>query len=213
MAEYLAGEEVDCEWTDDPEKGLALALSGRFDAAVLDVMMPKLDGLELLRRLRRHNALPVLMLSARGEGIDRVGGLELGADDYLPKPCYPRELLARLHAVLRRAQTPDPRAQEETERRVGALTISLARRECLVGERSLDLTASEFSFLDQLSRNPGHVLSKDELSERVLRRAREPYDRSVDTHISNLRQKLGAAGAGCTIETVRSIGYRLKASE
>jgi two-component system OmpR family response regulator len=213
MADYLMGEDVDCEWTDDPHKGLALALSGRFSALVLDVMMPQLDGLELLRRLRRHNTLPVIMLTARGESIDRVGGLELGADDYLPKPCYPRELLARLRTVLRRAQTDDAQARAGAERRLGPLTLSPARRECRLGERTLALTASEFDFLDQLSRRPGEVVSKDELSERVLRRVREPYDRSVDTHISNLRQKLAQAGGGCEIETVRSIGYRLKAPE
>ena len=108
MAEYLAGEDVDCERTADPEAGLQMALSGRFDAAVLDVMMPDLDGMELLRRLRRQSKLPVVMLTARGDSIDRVGGLELGADDYLPKPCYPRELVARLRAVLRRVQMDEP---------------------------------------------------------------------------------------------------------
>jgi DNA-binding response OmpR family regulator len=137
--------------------------------------------------------------------------LELGADDYLPKPCYPRELLARLRTVLRRVQTDGAQMRPAAERRVGGLTLSLARRECLLGGQALNLTASEFGLLDQLSRRPGEVVSKDELSERVLRRVREPYDRSVDTHISNLRQKLALAGGDCEIETVRAIGYRLKA--
>jgi two-component system OmpR family response regulator len=213
MAEYLAGEDFDCERTSDPEAGLAMALSGRFDAAVLDVMMPGLDGMELLRRLRRQSKMPVLMLTARGDSIDRVGGLELGADDYLPKPCYPRELVARLRAVLRRVSSDEPHDVEKTERRFGPLVIAPARRESSIGGKALDLTASEFDLLDQLSRRPGEVVTKDELSERALRRPREPYDRSVDVHISNLRQKLAAAGGGLEIETVRAIGYRLKAPE
>jgi two-component system OmpR family response regulator len=213
MAEYLKGEDFDCERTSDPEEGLAMALSGRFNAAVVDVMMPGLDGLELLRRLRRQSKMPVLMLTARGDSIDRVSGLELGADDYLPKPCYPRELVARLRAVLRRVSTDEPQDVEKSERRIGALTLAPARRESFIGERALDLTASEFDLLDQLSRRPGEVVTKDELSERALRRPREPYDRSVDVHISNLRQKLAAAGGGLEIETVRAIGYRLRPGE
>ena len=211
MAEYLQGEDFDCERTSDPEEGLAMALSGRFNAAVLDVMMPGLDGMELLRRLRRQSKLPVLMLTARGDSIDRVGGLELGADDYLPKPCYPRELVARLRAVLRRVQDAEPQDAERSERQVGPLSLSPARRETSILGVPLDLTASEFDLLELLSRKPGEVVSKDELSERGLRRPREPYDRSVDVHISNLRQKLAAAGGGLEIETVRAIGYRLKA--
>ena len=213
MAEYLAGEDFDCERTSDPEAGLEMALSGRFNAAVLDVMMPGLDGMELLRRLRRQSQMPVLMLTARGDSIDRVGGLELGADDYLPKPCYPRELVARLRAVLRRVQSDTPQDSEKAERRIGPLTIAPARRESFIGTRALDLTASEFDLLDLLSRRPGEVVSKDELSERALRRPREPYDRSVDVHISNLRQKLASGGGGLEIETVRAIGYRLRAPE
>ena len=213
MAEYLQGEDFECERTSDPEAGLAMALSGRFNAAVVDVMMPGLDGLELLRRLRRQSKMPVLMLTARGDSIDRVSGLELGADDYLPKPCYPRELVARLRAVLRRVSSDEPQDVEKAERRFGDLTIAPARRESFIGDRGLDLTASEFDLLDQLSRRPGEVVTKDELSERALRRPREPYDRSVDVHISNLRQKLAAAGGGLEIETVRAIGYRLRAGE
>jgi two-component system OmpR family response regulator len=212
MAEFLTAEHFDCERASDPEQGLSMALSGRFDAAVVDVMMPRLDGLELLRRLRRESLLPVLMLTARGDGIDRVSGLELGADDYLSKPCYPRELVARLGAVLRRTKTSGATNPGHGERQVGQLRITPARRECFCGERALDLTASEFDLLYQLSFRPGEVVSKDELSERALRRTREPYDRSVDVHISNLRQKLAVIGGGVEIETVRAIGYRLKAA-
>lgn len=210
MAEYLESEGFACDRAHDPLDGLERALSGRFAAVVLDVMMPQLDGMELLRRLRRESALPVVMLTAKGDSIDRVVGLELGADDYLPKPVYPRELVARLRAVLRRVQSEPPAAGEKSELAVGPLRIAPAKREAWLGEQPLVLTSTEFELLLQLARQPGDAITKDELSERALRRPREPYDRSVDVHISNLRQKLGTAGGGVEIETVRAIGYRLR---
>lgn len=210
MAEYLTSEGMDCERTGDPFEGLERALSGRFDAAVLDIMMPQLDGMELLRRLRRESALPVLMLTAKGDGIDRVVGLELGADDYVPKPAYPREVVARLRAVLRRVQAEPPVPAPKAEVQIGALRILPPRREAWLNGRLLILTGTEFEVLQQLARRPDEVLSKDELSEGALHRRREPYDRSVDVHVSNLRHKLGAAGGGLEIETVRAIGYRLR---
>jgi len=210
MAEYLESEGFACDRAHDPLDGLERALSGRFDAAVLDVMMPQLDGMELLRRLRRESALPVLMLTAKGDSIDRVVGLELGADDYLPKPVFPRELVARLRAVLRRVQSESPAALDKGEFVVGPLRIAPSKREAWLADRALVLTSTEFDLLLQLARAPGDAITKDELSERALRRPREPYDRSVDVHISNLRQKLGAAGGGVEIETVRAIGYRLR---
>jgi two-component system OmpR family response regulator len=210
MAEYLATEGFDCERAGDAHDGLQRALSGRFDAAVLDVMMPQMDGMELLRRLRRESALPVVMLTAKGDSIDRVIGLELGADDYVPKPAYPRELVARLRAVLRRVQAERADAPAPSEITVGPLHIALLRREVWLSEQLLALTGTEFDLLAQLARRPGEVVTKDELSERALHRPREPYDRSVDVHVSNLRQKLGMAGGGVEIETVRAIGYRLR---
>ena len=210
MAEYLTAEGIECERTGDPFEGLDRALSGRFDAAVLDIMMPQLDGMELLRRLRRESALPVLMLTAKGDGIDRVVGLELGADDYVPKPAYPREVVARLRAVLRRVQADPPTPGPKTEVHIGALRILPPRREAWLNGRLLILTGTEFEVLHQLARRPDEVLSKDELSEGALRRRREPYDRSVDVHVSNLRHKLSATGGGLEIETVRAIGYRLR---
>jgi DNA-binding response OmpR family regulator len=212
VAEYLAGEGFECERTVDPKDGLARALSGGFDAAVLDVMMPQLDGMELLRRLRRESPLPVLMLTAKGDSVDRVVGLELGADDYLPKPVYPRELVARLRAILRRVQAEAPVRSDRTDMVVGSLCIAPRKREARLGQQVLALTGSEFDLLTQLARRTGEVVTKDALSEVALRRTREPYDRSVDVHVSNLRQKLAAAGGGVEIETVRAIGYRLKAS-
>lgn len=210
MAEFLASEGFACARTDDPVDGLRRALSAQFDAVVLDVMMPGLDGIELLRRLRRESALPVIMLTAKGDSIDRVAGLELGADDYLPKPVYPRELVARLRAVLRRVQSDPAPATDKDDLDIGPLRIAPAQREAWLEGRLLTLTVSEFDLLLQLARRPGDVVTKDELSERALHRPREPYDRSVDVHVSNLRQKLAAAGGAVEIETARAIGYRLR---
>jgi DNA-binding response OmpR family regulator len=213
MAEYLASEGFSCERAHDPFDGLERALSGRFDAAVLDVMMPQLDGMELLRRLRRESALPVVMLTAKGDGVDRVLGLELGADDYLPKPVFARELVARLRAVMRRVQSEPLKAVGKSELSIGPLRVAQSRRECWLHGQHLPLTSTEFDLIALFAKQPGDVLSKDELSERALRRPREPYDRSVDVHVSNLRQKLGGAGGGVEIETVRAVGYRLKVPE
>ena len=211
MAEYLGSEGFTCVCANEPLDGLQQALSGQFDAAVLDVMMPQLDGMELLRRLRRVSDLPVLMLTAKGDSIDRVIGLELGADDYLPKPVYPRELVARLRAVLRRFQADAPAEHSRSEFSVGPLRIAPARRESWLGDNPLTLTATEFGILMQLALKPGEVLTKDELSEETLGRPRERYDRSIDVHVSNIRHKIGQASPqGLEIETVRSIGYRLR---
>ena len=211
LAEYLIGDGFACEQADNPVEGLERALTERFDAIILDVMMPQMDGMEVLRRLRRETALPVLMLTAKGDSIDRIVGLELGADDYVPKPVHPRELAARLRAVLRR-QTAEPQGSVR-DIMVGALRLAPASRESWLGQEDLALTVSEFDLLLLLARRPGEVVTKDELFERALRRPREPYDRSVDVHVSNLRQKLAAAGGGVEIETARALGYRLRSSE
>lgn len=211
LAEYLVSEGFACEQADNPLEGLERALTERFDAVVLDVMMPQMDGLELLRRLRREVALPVLMLTARGDSIDRIVGLELGADDYVPKPAHPRELAARLRAVLRRQRAePGGVAPGVT---VGPLRLAPASRESWLADQALVLTVSEFDLLLVLARRPGEVVTKDELFERALRRPREAYDRSVDVHVSNIRHKLGVVGGGVQIETARAIGYRLRVVE
>ena len=210
LAEYLAGDGFACEQARNPLDGLERALTERFDAVILDVMMPQMDGMEVLRRLRRETALPVLMLTARGDSIDRIVGLELGADDYVPKPAHPRELAARLRAVLRRqGAEPDGAARDVS---AGPLKLSPASRESWLADKALVLTVSEFDLLLVLARRPGEVVTKDELSERALRRPREPYDRSVDVHVSNLRQKL-SPGGGVQIETARAVGYRLRVVE
>jgi two-component system OmpR family response regulator len=212
VADYVSAEGISCRREAASPRGLGLALVGNYDVVVLDVMMPELDGVELLRRLRRESDVPVLMLTARGDSLDRSIGLELGADDYMPKPCYPRELVARLRAIVRRTRGETGLAKRaQADLAVGALTISPARREATLGAAQLELTASEFDLLTALASAPGEVMTKDELSRKALGRAREPYDRSVDVHVSNLRQKLAQAGSQMTeIETVRGVGYRLR---
>lgn len=211
LSEYLAAEGFEASLVRNGEDGVSAALSGRHDLVILDVMLPRLSGVEVLRRIRQSDgALPVIMLTAKGDDVDRVVGLEMGADDYVPKPVYPRELVARLRAVLRRTSAKPARAPDATLT-VGRLSLDRSRRSVAWNEAPVELTATEFNLLDALMRAPGEVATKDALSEQALGRAREPYDRSVDVHISNLRQKLhAAAGDDIQIETVRAIGYALR---
>lgn len=212
LTQYLAGEGFEVSTANDGEEGVEEALSGRFDAVLLDIMMPRLNGIEALRRIRRASDLPIIMLTARGDGLDRVAGLETGADDYIAKPYYPLELVARLRAVLRRATARTAKASSE-ELTLGSLCMIPAQRRASVGGRELDLTASEFNVLEALLRQVQAVVSKDELSLEALGRCREPYDRSVDVHVSNIRQKLaGRDTRDVYIETVRGIGYRIAVS-
>ncbi|PWR20255.1 response regulator transcription factor [Zavarzinia aquatilis] len=207
LTEYLGAEGFATTVALNGEAGLEAALAGPYDAVVLDVMMPRLGGIEVLRRLREKSRVPVIMLTAKGDNIERVIGLEMGADDYIPKPCYPRELVARLRAVLRRTGGATP---ADDTLRLDALNLSPGRHEATWAGRALDLTASEFTLLEVLLAAGERVSTKDELSEKALGRKRQPYDRSVDVHMSNLRQKLAAAaGDALHIETVRGIGYRL----
>ncbi|MFZ2869149.1 response regulator [Zavarzinia sp.] len=207
LTEYLGAEGFAATVALNGEAGLEAALAGHYDAVVLDVMMPRLGGIEVLRRLREKSRVPVIMLTAKGDDIERVIGLEMGADDYIPKPCYPRELVARLRAVLRRTGGTAP---ADDTLRLDALSLSPGRHEAAWKGQPLDLTASEFALLEMLLAAGERVSTKDELSEKALGRKRQPYDRSVDVHMSNLRQKLAAAaGETLHIETVRGIGYRL----
>lgn len=177
------------------------------DILVLDVMMPKLSGIDVLRRLRQKSQLPVLMLTARGEDSDRIVGLELGADDYLPKPCNPRELAARIRAILRRASGPGPDAPEIT---VGDLEIRPGSREAFCASEKLELTSTEFTLLQVLMEEAGRVVKKAELYRRALGRDPMRYDRSIDMHISNLRGKIDTDDTlPARIETVRGLGYQL----
>lgn len=208
LAEYLAGEGFEVRMASDGEKGLAALSEAPVDAVVLDVMMPRLNGIDTLRRIRECNDVPVLMLTARGEPVDRIVGLELGADDYVPKPCDPRELVARLRALLRRARgRGGPMAS--TVLRSGPLELRAAERMALWHGALLDLTSTEFNLLEALVRVPGQLVDKNALSQAALGRPLARYDRSVDMHVSHLRRKLGDLPDGRSpIHTVRGMGYQ-----
>lgn len=208
LTKYLAAEGFETGTASDGETGVEAALSGGYDAVILDVMMPRLNGIEALRRIRRVSDVPIVMLTARGDSLERVAGLEAGADDYVAKPYYPLELVARLRAVLRRRSAV--RADHADPLSAGELRMQPDQRRASYAGQELDLTASEFNVLEALLRAGDTVISKDDLSLRALGRRREPYDRSIDVHISNIRQKLAAFDANdLQIETVRGIGYRI----
>tara|TARA_R110001583_G_scaffold116524_1_gene267210 strand:+ start:176309 stop:177061 length:753 start_codon:yes stop_codon:yes gene_type:complete len=225
LAEYLEGEGFDITNAFNGQDGLRLALDGGADGAfsvvLLDIMMPGMGGIEVLRELRTQSRVPVIMLTAKGDDVDRVVGLELGADDYIPKPYYPRELVARIRAVLRRAEpindnrskghSNDKGGEKDDEVVLGKLRLNTARRVAAFNAIEMELTVSEFNLLEVLMRARERALSKNELSMKVLGRPREVYDRSIDVHMSNLRQKLQSVSndAGL-IETVRGFGYRLR---
>ena len=212
LSDYLKAEGFQVTAVHDGETGVTQALSGDYDAVILDVMMPRLSGTEALRRIRTDSPIPIIMLTAKGDDIDRVVGLELGADDYVPKPYFPRELVARLRAVLRRrpAASPPPTPTQSID--LGSLQVEIPTRRVLARQVQVELTASEFNLLVVLLQAGDRVVTKDELSLKVLGRARASYDRSVDVHVSNLRQKLAVAAPDIEIETVRGVGYRIGTS-
>lgn len=209
LEDYLRAHDFTLEHATNGPAGLERLRRAEFDAVLLDVMMPGMDGLEVLRRLRASSAVPVLMLTARGDDTDRIVGLELGADDYIPKPFNPRELLARLRAVLRRASAPlvDEVIQVQDVR------LDLARRQVTRGQRDVDLTALEFDLLAALARRAGRVLTREALLTTAGRDDAYVGDRTVDVHISRLRQKLGDdPRRPSLIKTVRGVGYVLSQS-
>lgn len=183
----------------------------RYDVIVLDIMLPGLQGLEVLRQVRQFNTTPILMLTARGEATDRIVGLELGADDYLPKPCNPRELAARLRAILRRAQASSDVATSPTLA-AGYIRINPAQRDATYGGIDLQLTSAEFNVLQILISCAGTVVDKDTLCRQALGRALSAYDRSIDVHISKIRKKLAVHGGDNLIVSVRGSGYQLRIS-
>jgi len=210
LGQYLGAEGFEVEAAHDGSAALALARSGAFDLVVLDVMMPRMNGLDVLRELRAHSLMPVLMLTARDEDVDSIVGLELGADDYLSKPCNPRVLVARIRAILRRA-APAHGAEPDAESVLALDDVEMhtgTRRVTRAGQ-PVALTSTEYGVLEALLREAGHVVSKADLSERALGRKLTRYDRSLDMHVSSLRKKLGALSSGEErIKTVRGIGYQ-----
>jgi two-component system response regulator CpxR len=210
MKDFFQEQGIRVDTAHDGRSGLAKALSSQFDLVLLDVMLPALDGFQVLREIRRQSSVPVIMLTARIERPDRVAGLEGGADDYLPKPFDPDELLARIRAVLRRA---DPnRRPNAASIRVGELEVDSGRQSAALAGKPLDLTAMEFHILDVLARSAGRVVSRDEISTVLYQREATAYERSLDVHISHLRKKMEAPGAP-VIKTVRGIGYSLTPPE
>ena len=210
VGEYLTREGFTLDTETDGTHALDRAISGDYQLTVLDVMLPGVSGFDLLRGIRAASKMPVLMLTARGDDVDRIVGLELGADDYLSKPFNPRELVARIRAILRRTQMeargPGERVAETFS--VDDVAIDLGRRTVRRAGESVELTAVEFSLLEILLRAAGAVVRRDELARGALGRALLPFDRSIDVHVSRLRKKLGPRpGGGERIATLRAVGY------
>jgi DNA-binding response OmpR family regulator len=210
LSEYLDAEHFDVKSVHDGSDALAELQAGEFEIVILDVMLPSVGGLDVLRKLGASYATPILMLTARGDDVDRIVGLELGADDYLSKPFNPRELVARIRAILRRASTRSPRGGAPDELTVGPITLNAGTRLVHVGGEAVALTGAEFRVLELLMRAAGQVISRDAMTEQALGRKLAAYDRSIDTHISNLRRKLELeAGGNPEIKNVRGSGYTL----
>ncbi len=207
LSDFLGADHLQITVRNSGESGLEEFSRKKFDLMILDIMMPGMSGLDVLKKVRLKSAVPVIMLTARGDDIDRIIGLEIGADDYLPKPFNPRELLARIKAILRRSQ---PSMNPSQILALGNITLDTRTHRAMVNDSELVLTGTEFELLKCLLETPGEVVSKENLSERALGRRLLPYDRSVDTHISNLRGKLEKAGnKDETIQNQRGVGYLL----
>ncbi len=208
LCEYLGAEGFQVSTVHDASAALELSAQAPFDLVILDVMLPGGNGFDVLRGLRQRGDVPVLMLTARGEDVDRIVGLEIGADDYVPKPCNPRELVARIRAVLRRIRGPASEAGEAALR-IDDLEIRGGERLVLRAGEAVELTATEFNVLVVLIGHAGQVVGKEALYEQALGRPLQAYDRSVDMHVSRLRRKLGPApDGGERIKTVRGSGYQ-----
>ncbi len=206
LGEFLRreGYTVDCD--HEGNAGLTSALAGGFDLIVLDVMLPGLDGFEILRRLRQQSKVPVIMLTARGEDVDRIIGLELGADDYLPKPFNPRELAARIRAILRRYEQSQEQRAPSGRLEMNGIVLDPGTRQVFSSGKPVEVTTFEFDILEMLMHSAGRVLSRDTLMENFYNRKATPFDRSIDMHISHLRKKLEH---GTTlIKTIRGVGYQ-----
>lgn len=210
VEEYLRTEGFEIDVVHNGSKGLERILSSEPTLVILDVMLPGTNGFEVLRRIRSRSQVPVLMLTARGDDIDRIVGLEIGADDYLPKPFNPRELVARIRAILRRSQSASSDLSPPLQKKmvVGDVELEPGSRVVLQEGEPVQLTAVEFDLLECLLRQAGTVIKREDLVETVLGRAFNPFDRSIDMHVSNLRKKLGVHGEGTErIKSIRSVGY------
>jgi two-component system OmpR family response regulator/two-component system response regulator CpxR len=208
--EYLEQEGFQVGTAHDGENGALAALGGDYAIAILDVMMPRMNGLETLRRIRAGSRMPILMLTARGDDTDRIVGLELGADDYVTKPCTPRELTARIRAILRRTQTVAAETGQAVQLVVGLLTMWPEQRRATWAGAGLELTSTEFNLLEVLARHAGKPVSKNVLSEQGLGRPMARFDRNIDVHLSSLRHKLGTLSDGRScLQTVYRLGYQL----
>ncbi|MDA3896589.1 MAG: response regulator transcription factor [Desulfobacteraceae bacterium] len=211
LIDYLTPEGFDIKAVQTPEEGLSLALSQDHDLVVLDVMLPGMSGFDTLRHIRAKSQIPVIMLTARGDDVDRIVGLEMGADDYLPKPFNPRELVARVRAVQRRFETRSdaegiPRQSPSLE--IGNVILNPGQRTVFLNGKPVSFTAVEFTLLHELLKNAGNVVNRDVLSETVLGRKLDIFDRSIDVHVSSLRKKLGPKYQGIErIQSIRGVGY------
>jgi two-component system, OmpR family, response regulator CpxR len=204
VSEYLTVEGFEVTAVHDGETGLTKARENLHDLVILDVMLPKKNGFDVLRELRPDSTIPVLMLTARGDDMERIVGLEIGADDYLPKPFNPRELVARLRAILRRVNLAQENQQVADENlKIEELEVSITGRSAKQNSVEIQLTAVEFDLLVALMREAGKIVKKEDLSVQVLERRLSPFDRSLDMHVSNLRKKLNNE----RIKTIRSVGY------
>jgi DNA-binding response OmpR family regulator len=211
LAEYLEPVGFNVETVHDGREGVSRACGGDFDLIVLDVMLPGENGFEVLRQIRAHRDTPVIMLTARGDDVDRIIGLEMGADDYLPKPFNTRELVARIKTVLRRTK-PDREelvvSASAKKLVIGDVEMDLGTRNVVCSGRPIELTTVEFNLLEQLLKNAGELVSRDELTQKVLGRQLTAYDRSIDGYVSKLRKKLGHEVSGSErIKAIRSVGY------
>lgn len=212
LTEYLGRYGFRVRTAHRGDAGLKAALEKRYALVLLDVMLPGLDGFEVLRRIRAESPVNVLLLTARGEDVDRIVGLEIGADDYLSKPFNPRELLARIRAILRRSQNAAPTPDQDLLR-VEGLELNRAARTVADDGRRIELTDVEFALLEALMRAPGKVVAREEISESVLGRKFHPFDRSLDMHVSRLRRKLGERAGEERVKTIRGVGYQLAVNQ
>src|SRR6266404_4443406 len=211
LAKYLRLESFEFDMVHDGNLGVERALTDDYALVVLDVMLPGLSGFDVLSSIRRKSSVPVLMLTARGDDVDRIVGLEMGADDYLQKPFNPRELVAWIRAILRRVRTLAPEvitASVPARLSVGDVELDKSTRTATRNGEHLSLTTVEFDLLEALMRSAGQIVAREELVKSILGRNFSPYDRSIDTHVSNLRKKLGHNSDGIErIKTIRSVGY------